>query len=118
MADRGRTLSELVDELSDDVGPHEYDRVDLHLDRAAAHRFVNQVGRNKLRNLAGLKVTSVDDLDGVKLLFGDQAWLLVRASGTENLLRIYAEAPSREQVRALLDEMAATARRHSAQKRS
>ena len=47
----------------------------------------------------------MDDLDGTKLFFGDSAWLLVRASGTENLLRLYAEAPSRDQVKALLEEM-------------
>jgi len=43
------------------------------------------------------------------MIFDDSTWLLVRASGTENLLRLYAEAPSREQVKALLSEMAALA---------
>ncbi len=50
-------------------------------------------------------MTAVQDLDGAKMLFGDSAWLLVRASGTENLLRLYCEAPSREQVKMLLAEM-------------
>ncbi len=50
-------------------------------------------------------MTSVQDLDGAKMLFGDSAWLMVRASGTENLLRLYSEAPSREQVKILLEEM-------------
>jgi phosphomannomutase len=66
---------------------------------------VKQVAQGKFKEIAGLKVTSVEDLDGAKMLFGDSAWLLVRASGTENLLRLYSEAPSREQVKALLDEM-------------
>ncbi|HEX5481897.1 MAG TPA: hypothetical protein VFZ08_04650 [Terriglobia bacterium] len=44
------------------------------------------------------------------MLFGDSAWLLVRASGTENLLRLYAEAPSPEDVKRMLDEMAVIAR--------
>lgn len=43
--------------------------------------------------------------DGFKMHFGDSAWLLVRASGTENMLRLYAEAPSPELVRQMLDEM-------------
>jgi phosphomannomutase len=45
--------------------------------------------------------------------FGDSAWLLVRASGTENLLRLYAEAPSREQVKALLDAMVVFAKKQA-----
>ena len=46
------------------------------------------------------------------MIFDDSTWLLVRASGTENLLRLYAEAPSRERVKALLSGMAALARSH------
>jgi phosphomannomutase len=109
MADRGKTLGELVQELSNEFGPHHYDRVDLEIEKAAAQRIVRQVAQNKLKRVAGMKVTSVEDLDGVKMWFGDSTWLLVRASGTENVLRLYAEAPSREQVRALLDEMTAFA---------
>ena len=56
-------------------------------------------------------MTSVDDLDGAKMRFRNPAWLLVRASGTENVLRLYAEAPSAEQVKALLVEMEAFSRR-------
>ncbi|PYV08974.1 MAG: phosphoglucosamine mutase [Acidobacteria bacterium] len=110
VADKGCTLGELVRELNEELGPHYYDRVDLEIELAKAHRIVQQVGRNKIKSVAGLEVTGVDDLDGVKLIFGESAWLLLRASGTENVLRLYAEAPSPEQVRALLDEMSALAR--------
>ncbi len=111
MADKGRTLGELVGELSEEFGPHYYDRVDLEVKREVAHRVVREVAEGKVKSVAGLKVTRTDNLDGAKMLFGDSAWLLVRASGTENVLRLYAEAPSREQVKALLDEMAAFAQR-------
>jgi phosphomannomutase len=110
MADKGRTLGELVGELSAEFGPHEYDRVDLELELETARRFVRRVAQGDLKYVAGLKVTSIEDLDGAKLLFGESAWLLVRASGTENLLRLYAEAPSRRQVTALLEEVATLAR--------
>jgi phosphomannomutase len=108
---KNRTRGELVRELSEELGPHHYQRVDLEIDRAKAQRIVRQVGRNRLKSVAGLRVSAVDTMDGAKLLFGDKAWLLVRASGTENVLRLYAEAPSPEQVEALLDEMAAWARK-------
>jgi phosphomannomutase len=111
MADKGRTLGELVGELSEEFGPHFYGRVDLEVEQKAAQRVVRQVAQGKVKSVAGLKVTRRDDLDGEKMLFGDAAWLLVRASGTENVLRLYAEAPSQEQVKNLLDEMAEFAQR-------
>jgi phosphomannomutase len=111
VAVRNRTLGELVQELQDEFGPHHYGRVDLEIERAVAQRVVKRAAQFKGKRIAGLRVTAVNDMDGVKMLFNDTAWLLVRASGTENLLRLYAEAPSRGQVNALLDAMAALARR-------
>ncbi len=109
MAQKKKTLGELVEDLSREFGPHFYGRVDLEVELAKAQRLVKQVAEGRFKEVAGLKVTSVADLDGAKMLFGDSAWLLVRASGTENLLRLYAEAPTPEQVKALLDEMKHTA---------
>lgn len=111
MADRGRTLAELVQELTQEFGPHFYGRVDLEIDKDVARRIVRLVGQNKIKRIAGLKVTSVDNLDGAKMRFGNSAWLLVRASGTENILRLYAEAPSVRRVKALLDEIEAFSRK-------
>jgi phosphomannomutase len=110
MAERGMTLGEMVEELSREFGPHFYDRVDLHMEMAQAARAVARAKRLRGHAVAGLRVTRIETLDGTKLFFGDSAWLLVRASGTEDLLRLYAEAPSREQVKALLDEMTAFAK--------
>jgi phosphomannomutase len=120
MADRGKTLGELVEELTAEFGPHFYGRVDLEIEMDEAKRFVRQARNFKGRRFAGLKVTGVDDLDGVKMRLGDSAWLLVRASGTENVLRLYVEAPSAEQVKAVLDEVAqrARARRKSRARRA
>jgi phosphomannomutase len=111
MADRGRTLGELVQELTQEFGPHYYGRVDLEIAKDVAQRIVRLVQEKRIKRIAGLKVTSVDDLDGAKMRFGDSAWLLVRASGTENVLRLYAEAPSAEQVKALLTEIEAFSRK-------
>ncbi len=111
IAGRDRTLGELVQELQDEFGPHHYGRVDLEIEKVVAQRVVKQAARFTGKRIGGLRVTSVDDMDGLKMLFDDTAWLLVRASGTENLLRLYAEAPSRDQVEALLDAMTALARR-------
>jgi phosphomannomutase len=105
MAQKKKTLGQLVEELSQEFGPHFYDRVDLEVELAKAQHLVKKVAQGKFHKIAGMKVTTIEDLDGAKMRFGDSAWLLVRASGTENLLRLYAEAPSQEQVKALLGEM-------------
>jgi phosphomannomutase len=110
MAEKGKTLGELVDDLNAQFGPHFYQRVDLELGRAAIDRLMKKVAAGKIKSVAGKKVTGMDTLDGVKLLFGHSAWLLVRASGTENLLRLYSEAPSPDEVRAILDEISHLAR--------
>jgi phosphomannomutase len=109
MAEKKKTLGELVEELTREFGPHFYGRVDLEVELAKAQQLVKRVAQGEFKTVAGLTVTSVQDLDGAKMLFGDSAWLLVRASGTENLLRLYAEAPTFEQVKLLLDEMKRTA---------
>jgi len=109
MAEKKKTLGELVEDLSREFGPHFYGRVDLEVKLARARQLVKQVAEGKFKKIAGLKVTAVEDLDGAKMRFGDSAWLLVRASGTENLLRLYCEAPSRDQVKNVLGEMTRTA---------
>ncbi len=111
MAEKKKTLGELVEDLSHEFGPHFYERVDLEVELAKAQRLVKQVAQGKFKKVAGLAVTAVEDLDGAKLRFGDSAWLLVRASGTENLLRLYSEAPTHEQVKTLLAEMTSVAKK-------
>lgn len=105
MAETGKTLGEMVADLNAEFGPHHYGRVDLTVPRASAQRALGRAASLRNRRLAGLKVTSLQDLDGIKLFFGDTAWLLVRASGTESVLRLYAEAASPEQVQDLLAGM-------------
>lgn len=115
IAQRGKDLGELVRELEEEFGPHYYRRVDLEVDKTEAQRVVEQVRNGKLDSVAGHKILSVDGRDGVKMTLGDSMWVLIRASGTENVLRLYAEAPSRQQVTALLDAVADFARQPGSQ---
>ena len=113
IAARGKELGELIRGLEEEFGPHHYGRIDLEIEMALAHRVVKQVGEGKLKALGGSEILSLSDLDGVKMILGDSTWVLVRASGTENLLRLYAEAPSRVQVNTLLDAAVDFARRQA-----
>ena len=110
MARRNRTLGELVHELEEEFGPHVYNRIDLEIGRPAILRLLSRLRHHRFNQFAGRRISSVESLDGCKLLFGSSAWLLVRPSGTENLLRLYAEAPTREEVDQLLGAMVTLAR--------
>jgi len=103
MAMTGKSLGALVREMESEHGPHRYGRVDLRLATLADRdRVVSQVTMSPPDRLLDRPVRQVDTLDGVKLIRADQSWVMLRASGTEPLLRIYAEAPTEEAVHALL----------------
>lgn len=102
MAVTGQNLVELVAGLMGRIGPHYYDRIDLHLRPAEQERFRNGFLERVPARLAGQAVEKTDTLDGVKLFLEDGSWILFRASGTEPVVRVYAEGPSPEAVAALL----------------
>jgi phosphomannomutase len=100
MAVRGKPLSALVQELMDEFGQHEFHRVDLHVTEREKTAIIKKYKRG-VKAIAGFPVTGRKDTDGFKF-FVENGWVLVRASGTEPLIRFYAEAESREKVDALL----------------
>lgn len=102
MAMGGKRLGELVQEVFDLVGEHHYNRVDLHLEREEMPAARQRVAQTEAREIAGLSVADIDRMDGTKFLFENGAWLLLRASGTEPVVRVYAEAPKLEMVEQLL----------------
>jgi len=102
MARRGKPLSRLVEELYLRFGPHAYARTDAHTTPARKEALLEQLRTGGgLSEVAGQKVTSVSDLDGYKHRTA-WGWLLIRPSGTEPVLRIYAEARTEEEARAMV----------------
>ena len=101
MAKRGKKLSELVQELYDQFGNFYHARTDLHTQKK--DEALNLAKEGKLATLLGNPVTEIRDLDGFKLMT-NAGWLMFRGSGTEPLLRIYAEADSLAQAEALVAE--------------
>ncbi len=108
----GRTPSELVAEMHREFGAFYYGRRDLHLGVAQGLNFVGQLAAAPPAQLADYAVTGVEKLDGTKLIFADESWLLFRQSGTEPVLRVYAEATSIEKRNALLAQGALLASTH------
>lgn len=109
-----RTPSELVEYLFEQVGEHYYDRLDLPCDHDCRQQVLPRLREDVPTTLLGMEVEASIDERGYKYVLEDGSWLLIRFSGTEPLLRMYAEAERAEQVKALLEagqEMAKLAER-------
>jgi phosphomannomutase len=103
MADARLPLHELVADLLATYGPAEYRRVDLKLARPVPKsQMVSMLTTTAPAQIEGVAVEEIATKDGVKYFLDDGSWLLVRPSGTEPVLRLYAEAPTTERVNALL----------------
>jgi phosphomannomutase len=96
-------LHELVDDLQADLGPTHYARRDIPLRTPVSKKtMVERLVRDAPNALAGEPVVDVGTLDGVKYVLGDDSWFLIRPSGTEPVLRVYAEARDPTMVETLL----------------
>lgn len=104
MCAAGTSLEELIADLMRQVGPFYYGRHDYEVQAFSKKELVRRLLANPPQTIAGLRVAGISDLDGVKYLLEDDSWLLIRPSGTEPVLRIYAEARRPEHVEALLEE--------------
>lgn len=104
MAQSGKDLGTLIDEMLADIGRLEFARRGLSITDAQMARFrAETVPTYTADEIAGKRVLDVDRRDGVKLLLEGDAWVMMRPSGTEPLVRVYAEAATTEEVNELLD---------------
>ena len=111
MADEGKSLGQLVATLQKEYGPHYYARRDLHVANDIKEAALGRAASKEFQSLGRYRILSKENLDGIKLFLdaptngnGAGAWLLLRSSGTEPLMRLYSEASSPELVQELLEE--------------
>ena len=98
----GKPPSEMLADLHREFGEFHFGRKDLHVETSVGQQLTERLAKATPGELAGFKVAGVETTDGTKLLFDDESWLLFRPSGTEPMLRIYAEATSAAKAEALL----------------
>ncbi len=103
MVRTGKTPSQLLAYLYSKVGPHYYHRIDIPFPESDRNNLIKKFDDYHPKNIDGVAVAKRDTADGYRFILTDATWLLIRFSGTEPLLRIYAESDSMERVKRLLD---------------
>jgi phosphomannomutase len=102
MAKSGKSLDDLIDEVYEIVGPFKFERNDLHISEELKHKVIENCKNDAYKNFGEYIVREVGTIDGFKYFFDDDRWVMIRPSGTEPVLRTYAEAPTLEEVRKIL----------------
>ena len=102
MAKSGKSLKELIKEVYAITGSFAFERNDLHLTEETKNKIVRNCQQGNYSAFGKYKVQRVDDLDGWKYFFNDNEWMMIRASGTEPVLRTYAESYSQKKALEIL----------------
>jgi alpha-D-glucose phosphate-specific phosphoglucomutase len=95
-------MSAIVQHLQEEAGPSHYDRIDVRFPEEKRGEVIARFAGEHPANIAGQKVDHVQTIDGFKYFLADGSWLLVRASGTEPLIRLYTEASSPDMAKRVL----------------
>ncbi|MBK9285916.1 MAG: phosphoglucomutase/phosphomannomutase family protein [Sphingobacteriaceae bacterium] len=104
MAKTGKSLQELIKEVYDITGSFWFERNDLYINDAIKNKVLENCKAGNYSAFGKYKVTRVEDLDGWKYFFDENTWLMIRASGTEPVLRTYAEGENKQKTDDILEE--------------
>jgi phosphomannomutase len=102
MAKSGKSLDELIDEVYAIVGPFKFERSDLHITDDLKKSIIDKCKKGAFKSFGKYEVERIETVDGFKFFFDENRWMMIRPSGTEPVLRTYAEAPDLNEVREIL----------------
>lgn len=108
MTQSGKTLKQLIEEVYEVVGRFVYERNDLHIENTKKESIIKTAQDNGYNAFGKYGFDSIETIDGVKYHLKNGGWMMLRASGTEPLLRIYAEGNSKEETLDILEEVKKT----------
>lgn len=108
MTKTGKTLKQLCEEVYDIVGRFYYDRHDLHIDNDIKNSIIKKAGDNGYTKFGKYGFNRIETIDGVKYHLDNGGWIMLRASGTEPLLRVYGEGNSKDETADILEDVKKT----------
>ena len=105
MAKTGKSIDDLIQEVYDIVGEFAFERIDLHLEENKKINIVEKCKNGVYKKFGDLSVERIETIDGYKYYFDEDSWVMIRPSGTEPVLRTYAEAPTQTKAFDLLKKV-------------
>lgn len=108
MARTGKTVKELIDMLYEKIGAFSFDRDDLHIDNDKKWAIMDMCKNGEITKIGDQAVIRTENVDGYKFYLSEDTWVMIRPSGTEPVLRVYAQAETAQGVRQVLDATHAT----------
>jgi phosphomannomutase len=108
MTKSGKTLKELIQEVYEVVGSFYYDRKDLHIENEKKNAIIQKAAANGYSAFSKYTYNNIETIDGIKYHLTNGGWIMLRASGTEPLLRVYAEGNNKEETADILNDVLKT----------
>lgn len=102
MAKTGKSIQELIKDVYSIVGPFSFERSDLHINESLKNTIIENCKQNMYKSFGDYKIQRTENLDGFKYFFSNDEWLMIRASGTEPVLRNYAESYTLKKTNSIL----------------
>ena len=99
-----KNVSELISSLYSKFGTHVYKRIDRKISTESIKSLSAKINKISAESISGLSITSIDRQDGVKFFLSDGSWIVLRMSGTEPLVRIYAESDDEKKLNSIINE--------------
>jgi phosphomannomutase len=103
MAITGKSIDELIEEIYTLVGSFAFERYDLHITEELKQKIVKKCQAGDFKSFGAYEIKETENLDGWKYHFDENSWVMIRASGTEPVLRVYSESNTQEEVFKILD---------------
>lgn len=104
MAKTGKSIKQLVQEVYAKVGSFSFDRDDLHITNEIKNNVMDRCAKGEINAIGARPIILKEDVDGFKFFVSKDEWIMVRASGTEPVLRVYGQAKNYADTRAIIED--------------